>query len=67
MQRFAHSVDDEKSVRRQDPLLTPFAIKRVILKNRIISTSHASGLTEGDFPGNAISGTTKKKPLAGSR
>ncbi|SDD09819.1 2,4-dienoyl-CoA reductase [Variovorax sp. CF079] len=65
MQLFAHSVDDEKSVRRQDPLLTPFAIKRVILKNRIISTSHASGLTEGDFPQERYQRYHEEKAIGG--
>jgi hypothetical protein len=54
VQLFTHAKGDEKAVRRHDPLLTPFAIKKVILKNRVISTSHASD-------------TTRKKPWAGSR
>ena len=35
---------------RQDPLLQPFQIKNLILKNRIMSTSHAAGLEVDGFP-----------------
>ena len=34
-----------------DPLLRPFRLKHLTLKNRIMSTSHASGLAEGGMPG----------------
>jgi 2,4-dienoyl-CoA reductase-like NADH-dependent reductase (Old Yellow Enzyme family) len=34
----------------KDPLLQPFRLKRVSLKNRIMSTSHACGLEEGGLP-----------------
>lgn len=33
-----------------DPLLQPLAIKGLVLKNRIMSTSHASGLEEDEVP-----------------
>jgi hypothetical protein len=35
---------------RQDPLLQPFQIKNLVLKNRIMSTSHAAGLEVDGFP-----------------
>jgi len=35
---------------RQDPLLQPFQIKKVILKNRVMSTSHAAGLEVDGLP-----------------
>jgi 2,4-dienoyl-CoA reductase-like NADH-dependent reductase (Old Yellow Enzyme family)/thioredoxin reductase len=35
---------------RQDPLLQPFRIKDLVLKNRIMSTSHAAGLEVDGFP-----------------
>ena len=36
--------------RSHDPLLQPLRIRHLVLKNRIMSTSHASGLTEGGLP-----------------
>jgi 2,4-dienoyl-CoA reductase-like NADH-dependent reductase (Old Yellow Enzyme family) len=35
---------------RQDPLLQPFRLKKLLLKNRIMSTSHAAGLEVDGFP-----------------
>src|SRR5215208_6663714 len=37
----------------RDPLLQPLRIKSLVLKNRIMSTSHASGLEEGGVPADA--------------
>ena len=34
-----------------DPLLQPFRLKHLTLKNRIMSSSHACGLAEGGMPG----------------
>lgn len=34
----------------RDPLLEPFAIKNLRLRNRIVSTSHASMLDDGGLP-----------------
>ena len=34
-----------------DPLLQPFRLKHLTLRNRIMSTSHACGLVEGGMPG----------------
>ncbi|MDD9990261.1 MAG: NADH:flavin oxidoreductase [Rhodospirillales bacterium] len=36
---------------KSDPLLQPFRLKHLTLKNRIMSTSHASGLVDGGMPG----------------
>jgi dimethylglycine catabolism A len=36
--------------RSHDPLLQPLRIRHLVLKNRIMSTSHASGLTEDGLP-----------------
>ncbi len=33
-----------------DPLLIPLQLKHLVLKNRVMSTSHACGLEEGGFP-----------------
>jgi len=41
---------DHSAVLSRDPLLQPFAIKTLRLRNRIISTSHASMLDEGGMP-----------------
>ena len=37
----------------RDPLLQPLKIKSLVLKNRIMSTSHASGLEVGGLPTEA--------------
>ncbi|MCL4675781.1 MAG: NADH:flavin oxidoreductase [Pararhodobacter sp.] len=34
----------------KDPLLTPFTLKHLTLRNRVMSTSHACGLEEGGMP-----------------
>ena len=34
----------------RDPLLQPLRIKNLVLKNRVMSTSHASGMEEGGMP-----------------
>jgi len=33
-----------------DPLLQPFALRHLVLRNRVMSTSHASRLTRDEFP-----------------
>jgi len=37
-------------IRKSDPLLQPLQIKRVLFRNRIMSTSHASTLDDGGIP-----------------
>ena len=46
--------DNSMTWKHSDPLLTPFRIKRLKFKNRIMSTSHACGLgDENHMPGDA--------------
>jgi 2,4-dienoyl-CoA reductase-like NADH-dependent reductase (Old Yellow Enzyme family) len=40
----------ERSRASRDPLLQPLRIKHLVLKNRIMSTSHASGLEVDGLP-----------------
>jgi 2,4-dienoyl-CoA reductase-like NADH-dependent reductase (Old Yellow Enzyme family) len=37
----------------KDPLLQPLTIRKLTLRNRVMSTSHAAGLEEGGMPGEA--------------
>lgn len=41
------------SSRKNDPLLRPLTLKHLVLRNRIMSTSHACGLEEGGMPKTA--------------
>jgi 2,4-dienoyl-CoA reductase-like NADH-dependent reductase (Old Yellow Enzyme family)/thioredoxin reductase len=41
---------DLKILRQKDPLLQPLHLKGLVLKNRIMSTSHAAGLDEDEMP-----------------
>jgi len=54
-----------KTPRANDPLLTSLRIRRLVLKNRIISTSHASGLTEDDFPKERYQRYHEEKAIGG--
>jgi 2,4-dienoyl-CoA reductase-like NADH-dependent reductase (Old Yellow Enzyme family) len=65
LQPIAHPTHDIEPVRRHDPLLSAFAIKKLVLKNRIISTSHASGLTEDDFPKERYQRYHEEKAIGG--
>jgi len=49
--RSVHETDEPPAATRGDPLLTPFRLGRLRLKNRIVSTSHASMLDDGGVPG----------------
>ncbi|HSX64712.1 MAG TPA: N-methylproline demethylase, partial [Pseudoxanthomonas sp.] len=40
----------DRPARQSDPLLQAFRIKHLSLKNRIVSTSHAIGLTDDEMP-----------------
>ena len=40
----------QDAVINRDPLLQPFRLKNLVLKNRIISTSHASMMYDGGMP-----------------
>lgn len=46
----AEAMGGATAARKDDPLLRPFAIKRLQLRNRIMSTSHASSLDDGGLP-----------------
>jgi 2,4-dienoyl-CoA reductase-like NADH-dependent reductase (Old Yellow Enzyme family) len=54
-----------KAARPGDPLLASFRLKDLVLRNRIISTSHASGLTEGDFPQERYQRYHEEKAIGG--
>jgi len=44
-----------------DPLLQPFQLKHLTLKNRILNTSHESSYAEDANPSCAINSITKKR------
>jgi 2,4-dienoyl-CoA reductase-like NADH-dependent reductase (Old Yellow Enzyme family) len=48
-----------------DALLSPFRLRDLVLKNRIISTSHASRLTEDDFPKERYQRYHEEKAIGG--
>jgi 2,4-dienoyl-CoA reductase-like NADH-dependent reductase (Old Yellow Enzyme family) len=48
-----------------DPLLQPFALKHLMLKNRIMSTSHACGLEEGGMPKDRYQSYHEEKAKGG--
>lgn len=39
-----------KTLRQKDPLIQPLHLKDLVLKNRIMSTSHAAGLDDDELP-----------------
>src|SRR5581483_3204841 len=41
---------DKPQARQRDPLLQPFRLKGLTLRNRIMSTSHAATIDEGGLP-----------------
>lgn len=49
----------------KDPLLSPFRIKSVVFKNRIMSTSHACGLHDGHMPGERYQSYHEEKAKGG--
>jgi len=48
-----------------DPLLQPFTLKHLSLKNRIMSTSHACGLEEGGMPRDRYQSYHEEKAKGG--
>ncbi|SAK89840.1 NADH:flavin oxidoreductase [Caballeronia arationis] len=42
--------DDARTAASSDPLLRPLTLKHLVLKNRVMSTSHASRLIQSEFP-----------------
>ena len=49
----------------RDPLLQPFRLKGLVLRNRIMSTSHACGLEEGGLPKAAYQRYHEEKAKGG--
>jgi 2,4-dienoyl-CoA reductase-like NADH-dependent reductase (Old Yellow Enzyme family) len=49
----------------RDPLLQPLTIKKTTFRNRIMSTSHASGLQENGFPQEAYQAYHEEKARGG--
>ena len=50
---------------KSDPLLMPFTLKGLHLRNRLMSTSHACGLEEGGFPQDAYQRYHEEKARGG--
>ncbi|SAL85760.1 NADH:flavin oxidoreductase [Caballeronia terrestris] len=44
------NADDAQTAALSDPLLRPLTLKHLVLKNRVMSTSHASRLIQDEFP-----------------
>lgn len=51
--------------RARDPLLQPFRIRHLALRNRVLSTSHASTLDEGGMPGERYQRYHEEKAKGG--
>lgn len=51
--------------RAQDPLLTPFRLKSLTLRNRVMSTSHSSGLNDAGMPGERYQAYHEAKAKGG--
>ncbi len=49
----------------QDPLFQPFRLKNLVLRNRIMSTSHACVLEEGGLPKDAYQRYHEEKAKGG--
>src|ERR1700754_720085 len=45
-----HNADEVRPAASSDPLLQPLTLKPLVLKNRVMSTSHASRLIQNEFP-----------------
>ena len=55
----------QSTVRASDPLLQPLSIKKLVLRNRIMSTSHACGLERDGFPQDAYQAYHEEKAKGG--
>ncbi|SAL68081.1 FAD-dependent oxidoreductase [Caballeronia humi] len=44
------NADDAQTAALSDPLLRPLTLKHLVLKNRVMSTSHASRLIQSEYP-----------------
>ena len=49
----------------RDPLFQPLSIRHLTLKNRIMSTSHASGMDDGGMPGERYQRYHEEKARGG--
>lgn len=49
----------------QDPLLSPFRLKSLNLRNRVMSTSHAAGLNDAGMPGERYQAYHEEKAKGG--
>ncbi|MFM0627574.1 FAD-dependent oxidoreductase [Paraburkholderia xenovorans] len=45
-----HNADEARPAASSDPLLQALTLKHLVLKNRVMSTSHASRLIQNEFP-----------------
>ena len=52
--------------RTTDPLLQPFTLKQLTLRNRVVSTSHEPAFAEDGLPRTATGSTTWRRPAAAS-
>ncbi|MCP4387971.1 MAG: NADH:flavin oxidoreductase [Gammaproteobacteria bacterium] len=52
-------------ITKNDPLFQPLQIKHLTLKNRIMSTSHASGMDDGGMPGERYQRYHEEKAIGG--
>jgi len=59
------TIDDDKL--KRDPLFQPLEIKHLTLKNRIMSTSHASGMDDDAMPAERYQRYHEEKAKGGSR
>ncbi len=50
-----------------DPLFTPFTLKNLVLRNRIVSTSHEPPTARTACRRSATAPTTGRRPVAASR
>ncbi|MEM7425633.1 MAG: FAD-dependent oxidoreductase [Pseudomonadota bacterium] len=61
-----NSQQNQTSSRNQDPLLTPFRLKHLTLRNRIMSTSHACGLEDRNgYPADRYQSYHEEKARGG--
>ena len=58
-------MNDQSPVRSRDPLLQPLTIKKLTLRNRIMSTAHACGLDKDNFPQEAYQAYHEEKARGG--
>ena len=49
-----------------DPLLQPFTLRRLTLRNRIVSTSHEPAYCENGLPKERYARITSRRPRAAS-